>query len=293
MVEAASVSSLETHGFRLSASRLSTWMTCPLQAKFQYIDRLPRKQNASASFGSCMHHALDVYTRTHDVEGAVATFKDVWTNPEKLGVTPETWPQRQTFGGLMARGLDMLRDYHEKLKWENREVIATEHKFLVPFGEFELTGAVDLLEVKKDSKGKPTLRIVDFKTNQRAPFISNLRLNIQFTIYDYASRQPEFWAGNGPDFPGIPNGEWLMEINKDLPRRGVWYGLLQSKEYDAGPRDDADFLRLYRVAREMKKALEHDVYVPNISGDSCTFCPFTKPCQLPIEPRTYNPEDES
>jgi RecB family exonuclease len=276
---------------RVSASRLATWMTCPLQAKFRYLDRLPTKQSGKASFGTCIHAALDYYNTHHNVETAVALFKDYWSHPEKLGVEPEYWPRYATFGGLMSTGIELLRDYDAKLKWEDREVIGTEHKFLVPFGKHEITGFVDLVEVKRNKKGDATLRIVDYKTNAKAPYVASLKLNIQFTSYVYASLQPEFWLGNGPDFPGFPNGDELWDrFGPDRPRRAIWFQLMQNKEYDAGPRDDADFLRMYRVCHEIERAIEHNVFVPNISGDSCVWCDYTKPCGLPYKPS--DPEED-
>lgn len=269
---------------RLSASRMSTWMTCPLQAKFQYIDRLPRGQNAAATFGICIHAALDLFTTTQDLDAAITLFKDMWTNPEKYGLKPDSWPKGTSFGSYMSKGLNALKEYHTQGRWMKGQLIATELRFLVPFGEFELTGAVDKLDFIKDKTGHETVRITDFKTNARAPYMGNLKLNIQFSIYDYASRQPEFWTGNGPDFPGIPNGEWLYETSKDLHRQNSWYGVMQGRMYDAGERDMNDWMRLYRVAKEIEKAIEHEVFVPNISGDSCTFCPYIAPCKLPFDP---------
>lgn len=270
---------------RFSASRLSTWMTCPLQAKFQYVDELPRLTNAYAVFGNIMHHALDRYNQTQNIEKAIAVFKDSWAHPDKYGYKIDVWPARMAFGTHMAKGIEALRDYDERLRWDKRTVVATEHKFLVPFGPYDLTGAVDLLEIQKSPKGTEELRIVDYKTNAKQPYREALRLNVQFSIYSFASLQPEFWLGNGPGFLPMENGEWWWEQLKDMPRRNIWYGLMQSKEFDAGPRGDDDYLRLYRVMTEIDKALTHNVYVPNISGDSCRLCSYVDACKLPFDPR--------
>lgn len=266
---------------RLSASRMATWMECPKKAHFRYTGTFEEPKNAAASFGTCVHHALDFYNQTQDIDGAISLFDDVWNNPEKLDVVPEVWPRYSSFTGYLEKGIAALRDYHEQLKWGSRTVLATEHKFLVPFGKHELTGFVDCLEIAGSKKGE-VLKVVDYKTNGRAPYMENLRLNIQFTIYHYASLQPEFWLGNGEDFPPMDNGEHWWTFTEGMPRKNIWYGLMQKKEFDAGPRKEADFMRLYRVADEIERAIEHEVYVPNISGDSCGFCPFWEPCGLPI-----------
>lgn len=266
---------------RVSASKLRTWMACPLQAKFQYVDKLPRKQNASASYGACIHHALRTYNKTGDVEQAIADFLFAWEHPEQLDVVPETWSKGTNFGSLRSRGLATLRKYHEQVAWEHREVIALEHPFVVPFGEFELVGIVDLVEARRGNLGEDELHIVDYKTNKRQPYKNVLAWDVQFTCYAYAATQPEFWFGTN-DSPAIPDAEAYWERFKDTTPLAFWYHLETNKEIFAGNRGDADFMRLYRIAKEMQRAKELEVYVPNLSGESCTFCPYQEPCGLPI-----------
>ncbi len=257
-------------------------MQCPLQAKFKTIDLLPSgPQSAKASFGTILHKCLEGYNKTGDLAKAQETFRDLWHNPEKLGVTPEVWPRGTTFGGLKGKGLQILESFHNLQKWDNRVVIATEHEFLVPFGKYDLHGFVDLLEGRRSGKGKEILRVIDYKTNTRAPNMAELALDIQFTIYDIASRKPEFWLGNGPEFPAMENGAWYYEQYRDMPRRNIWYHLWGPKEIDAGSRDEEDFERLYRLCEQVERAIELEVFVPKI-GDPCLWCPYHEPCGLKV-----------
>lgn len=279
---------------RVSNSLIETWMKCPLQARFKYLERLPTKKTSRMTFGICVHAALEHYNNTGDIEASIEMFLDLWDNPEKVNAVPEIWPKGTTHGGFRERGLEMLKDYDERQGWEKRIILAQEHRFLVPIGDHELTGVVDLLELKKSGRGKPTLRIVDYKSGSKAPWKNTLRLNTQFTIYDYASRQKEFWLGNGPDFQPIhPDAEQMWEDYKDIPRRGIYFHLLGSKEIDAGDRDQADFERLYRVISEIARALEHEVFVPVLSADTCVFCDFTEPCGVKIPEREYPDDDDT
>lgn len=257
-------------------------MACPLQAKFASLEGGYTRQNARATFGSCVHYALETYNRTASVEEAQTAFKIVWSHPEKIGAEPDFWPKYMTFGGYRERGLTLIKEYHERVRWEKRDVVAEEHRFLVPFGDHELEGTVDLVEGRVNAKGTPLLRIVDYKTNSYAPRKEALLANTQFTTYIYASMQPEFWFGNGDGFPPMGNAEWLFERYKDVPRRGIWYHLNTNKELDAGERTDQDFMRLYRVVQEIEKSIAADVFVPNISGDTCVFCDFHEKCGITI-----------
>lgn len=271
---------------KVNVSLLKTWMGCPLQARFKEIEKRPWKQNAKASFGTCIHDALDQYNRYGDFESALIRFKTTWENPDLLGVTPEVWPRGNTYGGLRDKGIEILSQYHEKQAWESRIVVGTEHKFCVPFGDHELSGVVDLIEGKMSGRGKNTLKIVDYKTNTRKPTKLQLAMDIQFTAYVYASLQEEFWVGmtasNGQIYPGMANGEDLFDRYKRTARRASWYHLWTNQELDAGDRDDDDYMRLYRCVEEVVKASEAKIFVPNISGDTCTFCDYTDVCKAVI-----------
>lgn len=259
-------------------------MGCPLQAHFKYDLKLPvERNNAKAVFGTCIHAALDHYNNHGNPDTAKALFLDLWQNPEKVGspVASLWWPRTTNFGNLRQRGIDIIADFHRRTEWDSRVVIATEHPFLVPFGEHELTGYVDLLEVRKSGKGKNLLRVVDYKTASRQPNMSDLLLDVQFTIYNYATTCSEFWFGNGTDFPPIENADWNYEMYDDLPRRAIWYHLWTAKEIDAGPRDESDFMRLYRVCTEIAKADAAKIHVPKL-GEACTFCDFRDPCGVAI-----------
>lgn len=267
---------------KYSASMISTWMKCPLQAKYNYIDKLPQLNNAAASFGTCVHAALEHYNKgdVTTAEDAIQYFLYYWENPGLLDSEPEVWPKRTSYAGYREKGVEMVSAYIESQAWSSREVLATEHKFCVPFGDHQLSGIVDVLELDGDK-----LKIVDLKTGQR-PNADNLYLNIQFTIYVLASLKKEFWVGNGEDkYPGLENGEELFEKFKNVDRQGIWFDLKNCKEYNVGRRDDPDFMRLYRCCKEIDKAIEHDVFVPCISGDSCGWCPYSEVCPawIPVE----------
>lgn len=281
---------------RISASKLKTWSSCALQARFQYIDRLPRQSNAYAAFGSCVHHALADYNLHSDIQHAVDVFTDVWHAPEKIGSPIDVWPTGINYSGSRTRGIRMLTEYHDKMEHEPRDVIAIEHPFIVPFGSYEIQGIVDLLEVRKSGRGKNTLRVVDYKTNKRKPYKTALMADLQFTLYDYAVRQREFWVGTeGVDedkFPPLENGAYWWEFLKDLPKRDIWYHLETQSDIDVGARDQMDYKRAYRICQQIERAQTYGVYVPNISGDSCGFCPFTKECGLPVERFEQEDDDE-
>jgi RecB family exonuclease len=144
-------------------------MNCQQQVKFQETVPLAEPSiHSKTVFGTCIHDALEEYNKTGDVEDAKERFAVTWANPELLCDPPTYWTGTQ-YGSLMERGLQILDEYHDKQKWERRTVVATERKFCVPFGEHLLSGIVDLVEYKRSGTGRPTLRIVDYKSTSSKP----------------------------------------------------------------------------------------------------------------------------
>jgi PD-(D/E)XK nuclease superfamily len=284
------VNPTETKPIRFSASKLKTWSNCPLAGYFKYVELVREPQSAKASYGSILHDALRHYNLTGDIAAAKTLFRDHWKNPEKVGLAPDWWPKGATFAGLLEQGVRVLERYHDSLKWDERTVVGVEHPFLVPFGDYELVGYVDLIELRKTGNGRRILKVVDYKGGNWAPKTVELLYDIQFTVYLYAVDQPEFWVGNGTaEFPGVPFGERLFEELETVPRRAVWYHLNSLKEIDAGARKDEDYARLYRLCREAVKAQEARVFVPRI-GDACSLCGYTKECG--IDPKVHDEDKD-
>lgn len=255
---------------KLRQSTIKRFMACPAQVKFAEVEGLPEPENWKQFFGTAIHFCLEkLNLGVVTVEEAKALFLDLMVNPDKLACNPTVMPKMTTFGGLENKGLWILDNFEDKYHWEDRQLVASEHQFVVPFGRHELSGTIDLLELRFNHKGKQILRVCDYKTNTRKPSFMELQLNIQFTVYSYATTQPEFWEG-------LPDG--MFDDLTDTERRSIWIHLWTGIELDAGTRAMADFRRLYRVCNQIERAVEADIYVPDISGETCIFCPYIEPC---------------
>jgi PD-(D/E)XK nuclease superfamily len=265
-------------------------MSCPLAAHYRYHEGLPRRLSGKALFGSTIHSALELFNTTGDYERTVEKFKHDWANPIS---EPDYWPRGSNYADLRKRGLEILEKVKNHYRFQDRRVIGCEIPFLVPYGDHELTGFVDLVETQRSGTGKEVLKIVDYKTNAKDPWKNELALDVQFTVYHYAVSQKEFWVGakGNPDFPGVPNGEWLWEtLAQAVPKRCIWFSLWSGKQLDAGPRTDADYQRLYRVCDEIQRATEAEIFVPKV-GEACNWCDFTEQCAMEIPVSIKSLED--
>lgn len=260
---------------RFSASMIRRWMECPKQAHFKSILKLPEPRHAKTAYGTCQHDAIEVFNNTNDVQAAIDRFKETWEDPSILNATIDIWPQNMSWGGLREKGISSILKFAEDNRWEDRIVIASEHPFLVPFGEHTLSGFVDYLEVVGKGK-KRKLIVVDLKTSSRIPTHLQLRFDLQFTIYLFASEQPEFWKE-------IPDGMAWFEEFKGQPREGYWYSLWPPhKMIEVAPRTDLDMMRLYYVLLAIEQAIEKEVYVPSLTGNPCFYCAYAHLCAAVI-----------
>jgi hypothetical protein len=261
----------------VSASFLKRWKECPLQAKFVYSLNLKGQTNGYMAFGSVAHRAFEILNNSNDLEFAIDQFERFWRNPSEMGIRVDWWPPKLNWGDCLDFGRDFLVYWDEQFAITKREVIAAEHKFKVPFGSegYEMIGFVDLIQITKNKRGKRTLEIMDLKTSARKPTVAELGLDIQFTVYDYASHQPEFWES-------IPGGADIHKEFAGKDRALTWLGLKQQKSIGAGTRQWVDYERLYRIVQEIDKAVQFDVHVPTLDPKACERCDFTAECPTRI-----------
>lgn len=270
---------------RFSASKVKAWTGCSLAAHYRYDDSLPRSESGAAVFGTVIHHALQVYIDScGDHPRAKNDFLTLWAYPDRIGKKIDYYPQRTSWGGYRKKGIDILDALHAQRRLRNTTTVGTEIEFLVPFGEHELYGFIDLLEIEKSGTGIEILKIIDWKSSGTTPTAVELAVDVQFTVYHWAVNQREFWCGmpDDPRFTGLPNGEWLWEtVGRDMSKRCIWYHLNSQKEIDAGPRSDLDYQRLYRVCDEIQRASAAEIYVPKV-GAACLHCDYQAQCALEI-----------
>ena len=262
---------------KLSASQLKSWQSCALQTKYSYIDGLPSPMGSAAMFGSAVHEAIDRFHKGANEEQAVQIFIEEVTKQE-----PDYWNRMTTLTGYLDQGERMIREYIASLEWADYNVMASEFRFMVDIGEHQVSGIVDIMQLPHNHS---SLDIVDLKTGRR-PILDTLHLDIQFSLYLYATYQKEFWCGYPGEedkYSGFEKGEELFEYFKDIPRRGFWYDLKKNEPINVGDRTMRDFARIYRLIEQVARAVEHEVFIPSINGDTCTWCSYNDICPVFFE----------
>lgn len=253
----------------------------------------PGIQTSALSYGTVIHYAIEVFEREWRTGTpwrqakaiAVDTFKHYWhpMNIDAVSKPVELWLPQQSYGSLAARGVAAIEWYADWARTEDEELLATEFGFQVPIaGTWDedtdephiLAGTIDRLSTKF-YKRKPVLVVSDLKSGRDYP---QLRQNLQFTSYTYATTRREFWEGWRGEDGFRDRGAELYERFQSAARQGVWISLKFHKIQNAGWRGPDDYTRFALAVEQVVASMKADIYPMNISGENCSYCPHRDIC---------------
>lgn len=112
--------------------------------------------------------------------------------------------------------------------------------------------------------------LVDITTTSRT-FVAD-----GFLVHNcYATERPEFWEQNGHPDDYFRYAGWR--------RSGEWFHARNTKVFNAGYRSAQDYKRLRRMADEMERSIEQNIFLLDYSGESCGYCAFVDICGDEVE----------
>jgi RecB family exonuclease len=167
---------------RISYSAYSTYKQCPLQYKFSYIDRLPKKESHHLFFGSLVHEALHFMLKDINVrklDDILDFYERKWDSRlfNEAKEDPVAWQHK---------GRAIITAFHQQFDPQKQEVLVVEDFFAVPLDDkHQLSGVIDRLDKKRNIHGEEALEIIDYKTG-KVESQSHIHENIQLTAYYYA-----------------------------------------------------------------------------------------------------------
>lgn len=245
----------------LSASQLSTYVSCPRKWRFRYVDRLPAEHRPAAlALGRAVHSALEaLHLARLDGESIepsmlVRLFRADWQAEVDQGLSFKA-----------DESANMLRWYgeqlvHEYAKWlADRNLVAAEQPFEIELVDPE-TGEVH------DERLRGYFDVIfasdvigEVKTLARRYDEGTLARKIQLSAYAYAWRQ---MRGRDPTI-------LVVELLKQRQPQVV------EATAARGPEDDAFFVRL---ALDVTHAIDAGAFPPN-PGWMCGDCEYAKACR--------------
>lgn len=168
---------------RLSYSSISTYQNCPLQYKFQYVDKLPTKKTPALSFGGSLHSALKLL---YDVPVPKPPSKEktidfLLKNWESAGY--ESKDEEQQY---LDHAKQILGEYYDTNIKDFQLPVALEQRFEVKLkDDLTVSGIIDRMD-KLPSGG---YEIIDYKTSRKLPIQSRLDSDLQLSMYHLATQE--------------------------------------------------------------------------------------------------------
>ncbi len=169
----------------LGPSKINTYLRCPRQYEYQYVERLSRPSAPAATVGSVVHrviqHAHQAHWSLQDAEEAAEMLEDLW-----LVVRAETSdPHDYEAAKAIAEARDIWVPWY--LHWiEGQTDIAVEEQWTLPVPGTDLTlqGTIDRIY-----RANGIVTISDVKTGKRVPTGISLANDLQLTLYSWAGRR--------------------------------------------------------------------------------------------------------
>jgi putative RecB family exonuclease len=246
-----------------SASRLSTYESCPLQYKFRYIDRIPRtEESIEAYLGSRVHEALNMLYRTLELGGEPSLsdllkeyhwqWGQCWHNQVKVV------KQDRSIEHYKEVGERCLVNYYQAHRpFNHGEVLGLEYQVatsLDPRGCYKIQGYIDRLV----AVGPGRYEIHDYKTSGRLPSQDAIDADRQLALYQLAVEAT--W----PD---------AKEIEL------VWHYLAFGKELRS-TRTPQALERLKHSTIAVIDRIEADTEFKPIKSTLCHWCTYQNICPL-------------
>lgn len=166
---------------KLNYSSISTYQTCPLQYKLQFIDKLPRKPSYALSFGDSLHRIIEYfysvpYPKPYSLEQLLSRLKKVWRS--------DGYASRSEEEAHFNHAVQVLTIFYQSNVSNFQLPVALEHRFALNLGSYTLSGKID----KMDKLKSGGFEIIDFKTNRRLPPLDKVKEDLQLSIYHLAAQ---------------------------------------------------------------------------------------------------------
>lgn len=173
-----------------SYSRISTFETCPLQYKLQYIDKIKTEEEGVEAFmGSRVHETLEklykdlVISKMNTVEELVEYYSKIWEEEwhDDVFINRDDMTEED----YRKTGERAIRDYYATYHpFDQARTLWTENRVVFSLGDDEhrLRGVIDRL----DRTPEGTIEIHDYKASGRMPTQEKMDRDRQLALYQIA-----------------------------------------------------------------------------------------------------------
>ena len=233
---------------KLSYSKITTYLSCPLNFRFIYIDKLSRPVLPYHKLGNILHKTLKEYHRLRkerlpSLSEILSFYRRQW------GTIPET--QTKYF----LDGREMLVRYYYETKAEEEDAYFLEKRFQVPVNGVLISGRLDRVDQLSDR----SFEIIDYKTGKQLPTEEELEEDLQLGLYHLVF---EKLTGISPKYLSF----YFLRYAKKLTTK----------------RHQNQLSRVMEIISKTAEGIGRGDFEPK-EGKLCRYCGFTDCCPLKTE----------
>jgi putative RecB family exonuclease len=164
--------------FKISYSRINTYLFCPYKYKLVYLDNLHIPVSPDITFGHIIHKTLEQFHAGKD-QPKDALFEHYDKSWKSNGFNDP----RQIFE-YYQRGIKMLENYYISFCQVKPEVLYVEKSFDANIGKYRFIGIIDRI----DRHGDGTYEVMDYKTHVQSWEQERIDKDLQLSFYAYACK---------------------------------------------------------------------------------------------------------
>mgnify|MGYP001302554037 CR=1 FL=1 len=232
----------------ISVSQINTYLRCPLQYYYRYIEGLIIPPNSALSFGKVTHKtAEDNYKQKIETKEDLPLdeMQDRWAQYWDEAAQETEFEKDEKPGQIKDEGINCITTYHKEIS-PNVQPVLVEEKVELSFAntDYTLLGYIDVVDENK--------MIIDTKTTKRTPSEDNIKKDIQLTAYSlcYQTLFEEKEAGVRLDYIVRNKKPKIVQLTAN-------------KTQD-------DINRFLKLVAYVVKAIENELFYPNVHNVTCS-----------------------
>jgi DNA helicase-2/ATP-dependent DNA helicase PcrA len=234
-------------GLDIAFSALDVYEKCPLQFKYSFIYKIPRKPAINMRVGNLLHKVLEYFHKNY-------TRKDASLG-DLLRLLEEAWKMARLPGSIQWRqfkekAITGLTNYFDDFKLESNKPAYFERSFTLKVEKHRVKGRVDRVDIT------PTggYELIDYKTG-RTRTQRELERDLQLSVYSLGA----------------------MEAWNIKPEKATYYFLIENKRLSINHQDE-QLEEAKEKILELAEGILAENFEPKPDYQNCRYCDYQILC---------------
>jgi RecB family exonuclease len=229
--------------FKISYTRVNTYLFCPYKYKLLYVDNFFIPANPDITFGNIVHNALEEFHggRDQSRETLFECYDKAWRN--------DGFKNPQQIFEYYQRGIKMFENYYTSFCEIQTDVLYVEKSFDTNIGKYRFIGIIDRIDKYPDG----TYEVMDYKTHAKIWEQERVDRDLQMSFYVYACRN-------------------IFQFNPD--KISIYFLSENKKIYTKRTQNDID--KAINTALDIAEKISFENFSPDLS--KCSSCDFKFKC---------------